>query len=259
MYSSPVLRSMSMAWRWVNVPRRESCPDSRTGTPVEDERAEREQLGGGPVDVARAGHRDPAVDLRLEPRVHGEALGRVGVGLGDALDRSRAATAVVTCCDGVSCSMSGSGAGLAGGVAGLDEHLLQLRLEVLERGLGVLEGDVAAADQRLGVELPDAALVVDDVVHQRLGERRVVGLVVAAPPVADHVDDDVLLELAAVLDRELGHPHARLGVVAVHVEDRRRDHPGDVGGSRATSATTDGEVVKPTWLLTTTCTVPPVR
>ena len=120
--------------------------------------------------------------------------------------------------------------GLLEGCLGLDEDPLELLLVVAQRGLGVLDGDVAAADERLGVELADAALGLDEVVHQRLGHRRVVALVVAAPAVADHVDDDVLVELLAELVGQLGHPHARLGVVAVDVEDRRLDHPGDVGG-----------------------------
>jgi hypothetical protein len=33
----------------------------------------------------------------------------------------------------------------------------------------------------------------------------------------------------AVLERQLGHPHAGLGVVAVHVEDRRLHHLGHIG------------------------------
>ena len=202
--------------------------------PLQDERAEREQLGGRPVDVAVARHRHPPVDLRLEPGVDGEAVRRVGVRLGDPLDdldvRRRR--------DGLRRSQLldlRRRRGASGGVAGLDEHLLQLGLEVLERGLGVFEGDVATADERLGVQLPDAALRVDDVVHQRLRERRVVGLVVAASPVADHVDDDVLLELAPVVDGQLRDAHARLWVVGVHVEDRCGDHPGDVGAVQARS------------------------
>ena len=63
-----------------------------------------------------------------------------------------------------------------------------------------------------------------------------VGLVVAVAPVADEVDDDVLAERLAELERELHHAHARLGVVAVHVEDRRLHHLGDVGGVHARAA-----------------------
>ena len=50
-----------------------------------------------------------------------------------------------------------------------------------------------------------------------------------APAVADQVDHDVLLERLAVLERESRDPDAGLGVVAVHVEDRRLHHPGHVG------------------------------
>ena len=113
--------------------------------------------------------------------------------------------------------------------AGLLERGLQPVLEVVERGLGLLDGDVAPLDQRLGVELADRAPGVDALVHQRLGVARVVALVVTVAAVAHHVDHDVLVELLAVGERQPGHPHAGLGVVAVHVEDRRLHHLGHVG------------------------------
>src|SRR5699024_2380990 len=91
-------------------------------------------------------------------------------------------------------------------------------------------GDVVAPDEVLGVELADRALGLDELVHQRLRHRRVVALVVAPAAVAHDVDDDVLVELLPELEGELGGPHAGLRVVAVDVEDRRLDHPGDVRG-----------------------------
>ncbi len=117
----------------------------------------------------------------------------------------------------------------AGGLPGALEDLLQLLLVVLQRLLGLLDGDVAAADEVLGVDLAHRALLVDRVVHQRLRERRLVDLAVAAAAVADHVDDDVLLERLPVVEGELRDADARLGVVAVHVEDRRLHHARDVG------------------------------
>ena len=69
----------------------------------------------------------------------------------------------------------------------------------------------------------------DRLVHQRLGERRLVALVVAEAPVAEHVDHDRMLELLPELGRDLGGEHHRLRIVAVGVEDRRLDHLGDVG------------------------------
>ena len=75
----------------------------------------------------------------------------------------------------------------------------------------------------------------DRLVHQRLRERRLVAFVVAEAPVAEHVDDDRLLEFLPELGRDLGGVDHRLRIVAVHVEDRRLDHLGDVGriGRRA--------------------------
>ena len=120
--------------------------------------------------------------------------------------------------------------GALGSLTRLAEDLLELLLVVAQGALGLFDGDVAAADERLGVQLAGRALGVDDVVHQRLGERRVVGLVVPAPAVADEVDDDVLLEGLAELEGLLRDADDRLGVVAVDVEDRCLDGACDVGG-----------------------------
>src|SRR5690606_35055208 len=65
---------------------------------------------------------------------------------------------------------------------------------------------------------------------QRLGAARLVGLVVAATAVADQVQHHVTLELHAVVDGQLGDEQHGLGVVAVHVQDRRLDHLRHVGG-----------------------------
>ena len=69
----------------------------------------------------------------------------------------------------------------------------------------------------------------DLAVHHRLGEGRLVALVVAVAAIAEHVDHDRLVELLPELDRDLGGEHHRFRIVAVHMEDRRVDHLGDVG------------------------------
>ncbi len=71
--------------------------------------------------------------------------------------------------------------------------------------------------------------MADLVVHQRLGDGRLVRLVVAVAAVADDVDDHVLVELVAEIEGQARGEDHRLGVVAVHVEDRRVDHLADVG------------------------------
>ena len=46
---------------------------------------------------------------------------------------------------------------------------------------------------------------------------------------ADEIDEHVLVELVSVVHRQLDSEQAGFRVVAVHVEDRRLDHLGDVG------------------------------
>ena len=103
-------------------------------------------------------------------------------------------------------------------------------LEVVERLLGFLEAQLAPLHERLGVQLAHRATLLDELVHERLGVARVVALVVPVAPIADHVDHDVLVERLPEHVRQPRHADARLGIVAVHVEDRGLDHLGHVGG-----------------------------
>ena len=48
-------------------------------------------------------------------------------------------------------------------------------------------------------------------------------------PVADHIDDHVLVVFHAVIERHLRHEQHRFRIVAVHMEDRRVDHFRHVG------------------------------
>ena len=95
--------------------------------------------------------------------------------------------------------------------------------------LGIVGGDHAFLGEPFGIERPRAGMLADALVHQRLRDHRLVGLVVALLAEADQVDEDVLVEFLPELDRDLDRQQAGLGVVAVDVEDRRLDHLGDVG------------------------------
>src|SRR5699024_11817595 len=68
-------------------------------------------------------------------------------------------------------------------------------------------------------------------------------LIMAATPVAHEIDDDVLIERPAVFVRQLRHPDACFGVVAVDVEHRSVDHLGDIAaiGRRARGCRRRGE------------------
>ena len=78
------------------------------------------------------------------------------------------------------------------GLVALARLLLDIELgapvgaHLLDLGLG----DDALADEPLGVDLRRRRMRPDRLVHQRLGERRLVAFVVAEAPVAEHVDDD---------------------------------------------------------------------
>src|SRR3546814_8704347 len=85
--------------------------------------------------------------------------------------------------------------------------------------------DVCSSDLE---QFADRRMLADRLVHQRLGERRLVALIVAEAAIAPHVDDDIALELLAEIDRKLAGESHRLRIVAVDVEDRRLDALGDV-------------------------------
>src|SRR5215217_3444084 len=85
--------------------------------------------------------------------------------------------------------------GKLSGAPDLLEDGFQPLLEARHDLLGILNGNVTAADQSFGVELANRPLLLDQVVHSRLREARIVALIVTAPAIADEVDDNVLVEL----------------------------------------------------------------
>jgi hypothetical protein len=101
--------------------------------------------------------------------VHREAVGRVDVRVGDPLedlhrDRRLVLGDALLRVVRDRRPLLGSLAGLAD----LGEHPLELLLVVAQHLLGLLDRDVATADQRLGVELAHRPLLLDEVVHERL-------------------------------------------------------------------------------------------
>ena len=207
------------------------------------QRAEGQRLRSRPVDaLARLDRLGAVVEETLHRAVHVEPIGHRCDLLADfaqhvRLDAGIAAARIV-----------GVGGGLQAGPAAVEPVGL-VRLVALPRlvfglearapvGLHLLDfafGDDALADQLLGIDLQRRGMRTDRLVHQRLGERRLVAFVVAEAPVAPHVDDDRLLEFHPVFDRDLGGEGHRFRIVAVHVEDQRVDHLRDVGriGRRA--------------------------
>ena len=110
----------------------------------------------------------------------------------------------------------------------LRRALLEALAILAQHRADVVLADHALADERLGIQLARRRMLADHLVHPRLGRGRLVGFVVPVAPVADQVDDDVLVEPHAVVEREARGEHDCLRVVRVHVQDGRLDHLGDV-------------------------------
>ena len=158
-YSAPVLRSTSTECRCTNVPRRESWPASRTGTPSsssEPKASSSPKAQSMLPSLAIAARRSSCGCSR---GCDVEALRQRDVRVADPLERLRRDRRVDRPAAGVRGSCPAPAWPGPDASAGLREHPLQLVLVVAQGLLGLLEGDVAAADQRLGVELPDRALL----------------------------------------------------------------------------------------------------
>src|SRR5438552_3158433 len=104
------------------------------------------------------------------------------------------------------------------------QRLLDLREalgKALRFGLGPRNVLDAFGPELLRVALPHRGRSFDALVQQWLRVGGLVALVVPVAPIAYDVDHDVGVELVAVHHGEPRRREARLGVVGVHVHDRR--------------------------------------
>ncbi len=218
---------------------------------VEQDRAEGQRFAGRPVDAfARFDHLAPRLEEAADRLVGLEIGGNLGQLLADFLQRLHrygglAAPLFVLVVGGAQARPGAvQPVGLVGLVlladfpfrfemgAPVGLHLLVLAFR--EQALG---------DQPVGIDLPRRPLGADLAVHDRLGECRLVALVVAEAAVAEHVDDHRLVERHAEFGGHLGGVDHSLRIVAVDVEDRRLDHLGHIRriGRRARETRIGGE------------------
>ena len=106
---------------------------------------------------------------------------------------------------------------------------LHRSLELVPHRLPVRRGHHALGCQSFGIQRARGLLGGDRAIHLRLGERRLVGLVVAVAAVADDVQHEVGGEPHAEFGRHARAEHHRLGIVAVDVQDRRLDRLRHIG------------------------------
>ena len=112
------------------------------------------------------------------------------------------------------------------------EFCVEFRIEIAQHCLQVGFVDHAFGSQPRSVQCKRRRMIFDGAVHQRLRERRLVGLVVAETPVAEHVDHDVLAKQLAEFGGDARAMHHCFRIVAVHMENRRLHHQRDIGRVR---------------------------
>ena len=186
-------------------------PDRR---PLAQQRPEGQGLGEGPIDLSVFELLVLPLDQPAELRVDVEAVGEVDERADDLVEhvaRDRRIHILRRDGDGrlLGVHLDGRVVLLVRQLLRVLEGLLELGVEVVEHLLGGLRVHVAAAEEELGVLLPDRAVALDLAVHQRLRVARLVALVVAVLAVAHHVDDDVLVEHLPVVEREAGDADRR--------------------------------------------------
>lgn len=128
-------------------------------------------------------------------------------------------------------------------VLGLVEALLEHTPDPLLVLVNVLLGEGTLLDQLVDVDVDLGLLGLDALVHERLGEGRLVGLVVTVLSVTVEIDNDIVLELGAPISSELADKVDSLHIIGVDVEDGGIDGLGDIGtvGGRAGETGVGGE------------------
>ena len=100
---------------------------------------------------------------------------------------------------------------------------------VFRHRVGFARGDNAVGFKPVRVDGARRLHFTNALVHQRLRHHRFVGLVMAVPPVTHQVNDDVVMESHAIIQRQLGNEQHGVRVVAVDVKNRCLDRLGDLG------------------------------
>jgi hypothetical protein len=113
--------------------------------------------------------------------------------------------------------------------------------------INILLGEGALLEQLVDVDIELGLLVLDALVHEGLGERRLVRLVVAMLAVADEINDDVLLELGTPIGGKLADKVDSLNIIGINVEDGGVDGLGDIGaiggGTRVAGVSGEADLV----------------
>ena len=104
-------------------------------------------------------------------------------------------------------------------LAGVIQNLTEFGL-VSANGLAcVFFGELATSHKVANINLTGRRQLGDQRVHDRLGHRRIIALVVTTPAVAHQIDENILVESLAISQGQSAHAHDCFGVIGVDVED----------------------------------------
>ena len=194
-----------------------------------EQAGKREMLRAAPVDflaglVAFAAAREHALDGLVDINAVRHAGNRVAEFLELGFRDARPAAPVVIDRQAEAGPVAFQPVGLVGlQVFGGSEGLLEEFLELLDLSLDLFGRQKAFGDEALAIDFAGRRKVLNHLVHDRLGHRRIVAFVVTEAAIAEHVDDHVLRELLTVLGRNLCGIDDGFRIIPVDVEDRRLD------------------------------------
>ena len=105
----------------------------------------------------------------------------------------------------------------------------------LKCGLHILNfalGDQPVLDQPFGIQRKRGFLAFDFIVHDRVGEHRLIAFVMPKPAVAEYINDHIFVEFLAKFGGHFGRMNHGFGIITVDVEYGRFDHQSNIGGIR---------------------------
>src|SRR5690606_11700051 len=209
-------------------------PGNAHGIARRHKSCERQMFAHTPVEASlAAGHLEAVVQQLVDQRMNGKAFGDRGDFFANAGQLGQRHTSI-----GLIGPFGVQERGPVGGVFALviGKHLFDSALAFfheltirLDHVVGLVRAQDALRHQLFGVQLAGTRMLTDALVHQRLRQRGSVLFVMAQFAEANDINHDVVLELAAIIKRQLRNVHDSFGIVAVDVEHRRFDHLDHVG------------------------------
>ena len=118
---------------------------------------------------------------------------------------------------------------------GLFEGLLADGLVLLDDGVDLLPGADPFVDELLRVDVENVPVLLDDAVHDGLGEHGFVDLIVTVFTVANDVDHHIFVESGTILCGDSTDMDNSLGIISINVENGGVDNAANISAVRGGS------------------------